>query len=933
MTSQEIRQQFFDFFASKEHKIVPSAPVVPYDDPTLLFTNAGMNQFKDVFLGKGTRDYNRAADTQKCIRVSGKHNDLEEVGRDTYHHTFFEMLGNWSFGDPASPARPTAKKATGYYKKEAIAWAWELLTTVWKLPKERLWATVYRTDDEAFELWQSETDINPKHILRFDEKDNFWEMGETGPCGPCSEIHINVSDDYDNPKWVNAGKPECIEIWNLVFIQYNRDAEGTLHELPAKHVDTGMGFERLCAVLQNKKSNYDTDIFLPIIDAIAKISGVEYNASLLEDERMVAMRVIADHVRTLTFAIADGAMPGNEGRGYVLRRILRRAARFGRKLNLNEPFIYQLVDILVKTMGDVFPEIKSNQANVERIIKAEEESFNTTLDRGLAEFNSTIVLYIANMLRNYTDISVNVDPSFNLIMIRKKQGVKGNKPFVYPGDVDISLDEWDERKTQMYLNETPVFGGLDAFFLYDTFGFPLDLTMLLAREKGFIVDENKFNELMNEQKERARKSTKDKMNSVEVSLDSLDDFDKVSDAPTVFAGYSDFSAEAKVVAVKHSDDNTLIVLDRSPFYAESGGQIDDHGYLLIGDNQFKIVGLKKINNQLVHFVENKKHIAVKNGDKVNAVIDDLRRWDIMRNHSATHLLHAALRKVLGEHVHQSGSYVGPDRLRFDFTHFEKVNEKQLTEIETIVNSKIRENLDLQHHKETLFEDAKKMGALMFFGDKYGDKVNIVQFGDFTLEFCGGTHVKNTSQIGLFKIVNESSIASGVRRIEAVTGAGVEKYLEMQEKKIEDANHKIENLLEEKKKLEKELAELKLQDKLGGIDDIIKSPADVNGIKIFKGKVDASNMDELKSMGDELREKMKSGVGMLISAIEDKVGIVVVVSDDLMKKIPAGKIVGEVAKIVGGGGGGRPHMATAGGKDIAKIDDALSQVDNIVSALL
>ncbi len=448
MTSQEIRQQFLDFFNSKDHKIVPSAPVVPYDDPTLLFANAGMNQFKDVFLGQGTRDYNRAADTQKCIRVSGKHNDLEEVGHDTYHHTFFEMLGNWSFGD--------------YYKEEAIDWAWELLTEVWKLPKERLWATVYETDDEALELWKSKTDINPAHILKFGDKDNFWEMGDTGPCGPCSEIHINVGDDFENPKYVNAGVAECIEIWNLVFIQYFKDSEGKLNELPAKHVDTGMGFERVCAVLQNKKSNYDTDVFQPLIQEIAKISKIPYE----KETDQIAMRVIADHVRTLTFAIADGAVPGNEGRSYVLRRILRRASRYGRNLNLKEPFMYKLVDVLVKTMSDVFPEIKDNQSNIEKIIKAEEESFNATLDRGLELF--------AEISKNVID----------------KKGT------VIPGE--------------------------DVFKLYDTFGFPVDLTNVMAAEKGLKIDEAKFNELMDKQKERARKSTKDKVAAVNL-LDSVSD--------------------------------------------------------------------------------------------------------------------------------------------------------------------------------------------------------------------------------------------------------------------------------------------------------------------------------------------------------------------------------------------------------------------------
>lgn len=867
MRSTEIREQFLDFFKSKDHRIVPSAPVVPHGDPTLLFTNAGMNQFKDVFLGTGSRDYKRAADTQKCIRVSGKHNDLEEVGHDTYHHTFFEMLGNWSFGD--------------YYKKEAIKWAWELLTEVWKLPKERLWATVYRTDDEALNLWKSETDIKHDHILKFDEKDNFWEMGETGPCGPCSEIHINLSDDYDNPKYVNAGDPKCIEIWNLVFIQYNRDENGKLHDLPSKHVDTGMGFERVCAVLQKKKSNYDTDVFTPIINAIEKLSGIKYDYKLAADDNSstgqtnVAMRVIADHIRTLTFAIADGATPGNEGRSYVLRRLLRRAARYARKLNLKEPFLYKLVSIVVENFSQVFPEIKSNQTQIEKIIKAEEESFNATLDRGIELFDQLV----------------------------KKLNAQNEK----------------------------VIAGDDVFKLYDTYGFPVDLTNVMAREQGFTIDEARFNELMNEQKERARKSTKEKQSAAIAAIDKLDDFNLSSTSPTIFNGYDELKTESEIVGLKNSGNQSFVVLDKTPFYVESGGQVDDTGSIFIGDTHLRVIDLAKINNQVVHILENDANIKLEVGMKVTAQVDENRRWDIMRNHSVTHFLHKALREILGTHVQQSGSYVGPDRLRFDFTHFEKVKENELDAIESLVNEKLRENIPLTHHRDTPFEEAKKMGALMFFGDKYGDKVNVVQFGDFTMEFCGGTHVKNSSQIGLFKIVSESSIASGVRRIEAVTGAGVEKYIKEQEDRIQKLEVRINELQDEKKKLEKELAELKLKEKLGGIDAIVSSPNEVNGIKIFKGRVSASNMDELKSMGDELREKMKSGVGVLISEIEDKAGIVAVVSDDLIKekKILAGNIVKQVAQIVGGSGGGRPHLATAGGKDVSKIDEALDFVERIL----
>ena len=945
MTSREIRDQFFEFFREKKHRIIPSAPVVPYDDPTLLFTNAGMNQFKDVFLGKGHRDYNRAANTQKCIRVSGKHNDLEEVGRDTYHHTFFEMLGNWSLGDPAKPE-------AGYYKEEAITWAWELLTEVWKLPKERLWATVYRTDDESFNIWKEKTDIDSKHILRFDEKDNFWEMGETGPCGPSSEIHINVGNDYDNPKWVNAGVEECIEIWNLVFIQYNRDENGTLHDLPAKHVDTGMGFERIVAVLQNKSSNYDTDIFSPLINRISELAGL----SEKNDKERVAVQVIADHIRTLTFAIADGATPGNEGRGYVLRRILRRAARFGRNLNFNEPFLYKLVDILVETMSDVFPEIKTNQENVKKIIKAEEISFNKTLDRGLELFE-----VISNKAKEEA----------------KAKGIK------------------------------PIIKGDDVFKLYDTYGFPVDLTNVLAEEKGMTIDEERFNKLMEEQKERARSSTKNKIAEAGITVESLEGFEGDTTVNAEFTGYTELSTQAKIIAIKENNETTLLVFDKTPFYVESGGQIADLGTLQIGDQIFDVIDVTKIENKIVHVVNNPERYEFELGSIVKLSIDESRRADIMGNHSATHLMNAALRKTLGEHVQQSGSYVGPDRLRFDFTHYQKLTEEELQKIEDMVNEKISEHIKRIRHADIPFDEAKKMGALMFFGDKYGDKVSVIQFGDFSMEFCGGTHVENTSEIKYFKIISESSIASGVRRIEAVTGRGVAKYIEELEGKVSELTSKVREtaediknindhiadlnseeksdgnnslqtdiplqaeettgikdalngdkdvdvqsvknviieleknvsilssklteLNEKKRKLEKTLSELELKSKLGGIDSIVNSPVDINGIALFKGKVDASNMDELKSMGDELRNKMKSGIGLLISAFDEKVGIVCVVSDDLIKekKIMAGKIVGSVAKIVGGGGGGRPHLATAGGRDVSKIDEALNEAEKII----
>jgi len=863
MTSKEIRAQFFDFFKNKKHKIVESSPVVPFDDPTLLFTNAGMNQFKDIFLGTGTREYNRAANTQKCIRVSGKHNDLEEVGHDTYHHTFFEMLGNWSFGD--------------YYKAEAIEWAWELLTEVWKLPKERLWATVYNDDDEAFELWKAKTDINPDHILRFGEKDNFWEMGDVGPCGPCSEIHINISDDYNNPKCVNAGSADCIEIWNLVFIQFNKDENGNLTELPAKHVDTGMGFERVCTLLQDVKSNYETDVFSPLIEEVAKLSGVKNDS----EENKIPMRVIADHIRALTFAIADGAVPSNEGRGYVLRRILRRAARYGRKLDLQEPFLYKLTDILVDIMGDVFPEIVEKKDYIKKIIKAEEESFNATLDRGIEIFEEVIKI------------------------------LEKRKEKIIPGE--------------------------DVFKLYDTYGFPLDLTNVMAHEKRFTIDEDGFNKLMTGQKRKGREASKSVFSSLGIGLTELGDFKFEGTPKTIFTGYNydQLKLESKILFPKDQGDYLGLVFDRTPFYVEAGGQISDNGRLVSKDIVIPIINVSKLFDITIHLVEKTSEFNPQIGDLVSLEVDETRRWDIMRNHSATHFLHAALRRIIGTHVQQAGSYVGPDHLRFDFTHFTKVTSEELRDIESLVNEEIRKNHKRIRKPDVPIEEAKKMGALMFFGDKYGDKVNVVQFGNFTLEFCGGTHVKNSSEIGLFKITSESSIASGVRRIEAVTGAGVELYIDNQLNILRKNKEKIVLLQEDKKRFEKEAAELRLKDKLGQLDHILALASEVSNIKIYKGKVAADNMDELKSFGDEMRNKIQSGIGVLVAQVDNKVGIVAVVSDDLIKtkKLSAGKIVGELAKLVGGGGGGRPHLATAGGKDVSQMSAAIGKVEEVVGSFL
>jgi alanyl-tRNA synthetase len=918
MTSSEIRNQFLNFFKSKEHKIVASAPVVPFDDPTLLFTNAGMNQFKDVFLGTGKRDYKRAVDTQKCIRVSGKHNDLEEVGHDTYHHTFFEMLGNWSFGD--------------YYKAEAIEWAWELLTKVWELPKERLWASVYKDDNEAFELWKSKTDINPKHILKFGEKDNFWEMGETGPCGPCSEIHINIGDDFENPEYVNAGTPECIEIWNLVFIQYNRDEKGTLHDLPSKHVDTGMGFERICAVLQKKKSNYDTDIFHPIINEIVKLSKIKVEKNLSEEalekseEIKIPVRVIADHIRALTFAIADGAVPGNEGRGYVLRRILRRAARYGRKINLNEPFLYQLVDVLVQTMGNVFPEIKEKKEYIKKVIKGEEESFNATLDRGIEEFNVSASASLARTINDSADYNAHANYNFNKKdweIIIEKNGITVVKQ---------DLNKIDEKFINKYVAGSVTIPNEDVFKLHDTYGFPIDLTNILAIEKGLAIDEEGFNKLMDKQKNQSRNATK--LNIANQVYNEL--LPESLKTKTKFIGYNYYNRLNTIANITGRWDN-YIIFNKTPFYPESGGQVGDTGYVEDERLKLKITNTFKIDSTIIHEVEKKEtdygNLDLPRYKNIKIQVDKDRRWDIMRNHSATHFLHAALRKILGLHIRQAGSFVGQQYLRFDFTHNSKLKQEELTDIEALVNEEILKDHKRIRKTDVPIEEAKKMGALMFFEEKYGDKVTVIKFGKFTKELCGGTHVTSSAQIGLFKIINESSVASGVRRIEAVTGAGVEKYIQSQLDHMKQFSQRIDELLDTKKKLEKEISDFKLKEKLGQLDHILSLHSAEMGIKIYKGKVLADNMDELKSFGDELRNKMGSGVGVLISEVEDKVGIVAVVSDDLIKekKLSAGKIVGELAKLVGGGGGGRPHLATAGGKDVSGIPAAISKVEKIVGA--
>jgi alanyl-tRNA synthetase len=918
--SAEIRQDFLDFFASKGHKVVPSASVVPQGDPTLLFVNAGMNQFKDIFLGTAKAGEKRIVDTQKCIRVSGKHNDLEEVGHDGYHHTFFEMLGNWSFGD--------------YYKKEAISWAWELLTKVWKLDKNRLWVTVFETDYEAMSLWKTETDIDHSHILKFGAKDNFWEMGDTGPCGPCSEIHYDFTPNGCKPEDVNAGNPDVMEIWNLVFIQYNRDSTGQLDELPDKHIDTGMGFERMVRVHQNKTSNYLTDVFLPVINEIISITGKEYSGRY-----EAPMNVIADHVRTLTFAIGDGAIPSNEGRGYVLRRVLRRAARYGRNLDMHKPFIYKLVDTLVNTMGHVFPEIVEHKERIKDILKGEEESFNKTLDKGIDLFNDEI----------------------------EKMKKFGSKTF--SGEV--------------------------AFKLHDTYGFPVDLTELMAREIGYDVDVPKFEELMKNQKEKARI---DRSGKIDKSIEDViqnppgDKFDAII-KDCVYDPYNiegdKIETEIKFVRelITPIEGNLakieILCLKHNPLYTESGGQVSDIGKIILPDNDNVVLNVyKSEKNYVIVYPHNN---TIKPNTKAFVEVDFPRRQSIQRNHSATHIVHESLRRVLGSHIKQMGSYLDDKLLRFDFPHFHKLSAEEIKKIENMVNSKIGENIDVVTEELPIDEaKARYPNLRMFFGDKYGDIVRVVVIDkDFSVELCGGTHVKNTSDIGLFKIIKEESISSGTRRIIAITGEGIIEYVNERSDEIEKlaselpeniaANFKLgmDNLrkefkgvdfrdtdslkkimeshestinslheirakyLEEKKQQDKEAAKQKVQDASGSIDELIAKAQDVSGFKLISSKFDVDTMDELKEIGDKVREKMGSGVALLYSVIDDKIALVAVVSDHLVKekKLSAGKIAGDVAKILGGGGGGKPHLATAGGKDISKIDEAVSSLPEIIKKYL
>ena len=854
MHSKDIRQSFLKFFKTKGHEFIRSSSVVPIDDPTLLFTNAGMNQFKPIFLDEIKANDSRAVNSQKCIRVSGKHNDLEEVGVDTFHHTFFEMLGNWSFGD--------------YYKKEAIEWAWQLLTEDWMLDKNRLWATVYAEDEEAFRLWTEVTDIDPSRVVKCGKKDNFWEMGETGPCGPCSEIHYFIGENIEDqqPSGVNVSD-QYWELWNLVFIQNNRLADGSLEELPAKHVDTGAGLERIAAVLQNKNSNYDTDLFFPIIEALENIAGSSYAME------PIPHRVIADHIRMLCFSIADGALPSNEGRGYVLRRILRRAARFGRKLGLEEPFLFRLVDDVSTIMGEMYPEVIDKKIHIQKVIQSEEESFNHTLDRGLDHFEKII----------------------------------------------SNLDE----KNQIT--------GADAFKLYDTFGFPIDLTKLLSRERKMTVDEDGFNNLMAEQRSKAKNTKKfnkdpEKFDWTHVSKG--DDSEFVGYVSTHFSG-------ARIRRYAKNDGYWLLVLDKTPFYAESGGQVGDQGTIKLGSIELSVLDVQKNNNTHIHFCNGE--LEEFHGE-VECNVDVVRRQSVMKNHTATHLMHKALKDILGTHVNQAGSLVHPDYLRFDLTHFEKISNDEIKSVENMVNEKILMNFVVDSTVET-YDDAKNSGAEALFGEKYGNEVRVITVGDYSKELCGGTHVKRTGDIGSFKITDESSLSSGVRRLIAVTG---HSSLAQMQRNATVINHiqsvlnipademvnRIKTLLKEKKDLEKKL---KVRNKSTNVD--LDLTDEINQIGKYQSVVirkDVATLDELKSIGDYIQKKLSSGIVVIFSKGEEKPMAVVSISKDLNEKgIFAGPIAKAIGSYMGGGGGGKPHMATAGGKNNESINSSIELTKKLI----
>ena len=870
MESNKIRQAFLDFFESKGHAIVPSAPMVVKNDPTLMFTNAGMNQFKDIFLGNAPRKYPRAADTQKCLRVSGKHNDLEEVGHDTYHHTMFEMLGNWSYGD--------------YFKKEAIAWAWELLTEVYKLDKSRMYATVFEGseedgvpfDQEAYDYWKQY--LPEDHIIRGNKHDNFWEMGETGPCGPCSEIHYDLRDEEEvkripGREMVNQSSPLVIEIWNLVFMQFNRKANGSLEPLAAKNIDTGMGFERLCMILQGKKSNYDTDVFQPTIGRIAQLSGKKYG----EDEKCdVAMRVIADHLRAISFSIADGQLPSNVKAGYVIRRILRRAVRYGYTyLGFNEPFICRLVAGLVEQMGGQFPELKSQQTLIERVIEEEEAAFLRTLATGINLLDRVIA---------ETKLS---------------------------GEKRIS--------------------GKNAFVLYDTFGFPIDLTELIAREQGMEIDLEGFEKELQAQKERSR-------NAAQVDTDDWVELFPLKQSE--FVGYDMLVAPVKIARYRKVSSKSKVtyqmVFDQTPFYGNSGGQVGDIGYIESANEKINIIATEKENGLIIHVAQ---ELPENCEAQFTAVVDAEKRQAAANNHTATHLMHEALRKVLGEHVEQKGSLVTPEYLRFDFSHFQKVTPEELREVERLVNKSVRLNHPLEENREATKEEAEAAGAMMLFGEKYGDKVRMVRFGS-SVELCGGTHTSATGTIGIFKIVSESAISAGVRRIEAVTAEGAEKLLYTAEDMVKNITEYLRNpqvlpalkkLVESNDSLQKEVEALRKEQVATMADKLLKSTPEQDGMVLMAHQVDRLP-EFVKELSYILRQRCDKLVLVLGSISAGKPMLTVALGDKIVERgLNAGQIVREAAKLMQGGGGGQAFMATAGGKDVDGLQAAIDKAVEIVKS--
>lgn len=876
MTSAQVRESFIKFFESKGHLFVRSSPVVPHDDPTLMFTNAGMNQFKAIFLGDNPKGWKRVCNSQKCIRVSGKHNDLDVVGRDNYHHTFFEMLGNWSFGD--------------YYKREAISWAWELLTEVWKLPKERLFATVFQDDDEAWQIWKEVSGLPDDRIMRFDAHSNFWEMGDTGPCGPCSEIHYDRGDlatqaaTFKDPiLGVNGENDRYIEIWNNVFMQYERLSDGSLVPLKAKNVDTGMGFERICSILQGKTSNYDTDVFSPIIRKVAELSGVPYSAG----KEGTPHRVIADHLRAISFAIADGALPSNEGRGYVLRRILRRASRFARLLGQTSPFICKLVQVLADTMGDAFPEIRERKDFVASVIQSEEESFIRTLDAGLERF-----------------AAISAD-------LKKGESIPGDK----------------------------------VFLLYDTYGFPPDLTGILAEEKGLLIDEKGYEKCMEEQKARARANMKKGIDTM-----GSEGWTEYAVGSTKFVGYDVNAAKVKVLRYREDKGILSIVLDTTPFYAEMGGQVGDKGTLSAEGIEISIFDTVRVNDTTVHRGKVTKGVADRDSmaSEFFATVDDARRADIRKNHSATHLIQAALRQVLGSHVQQQGSFVSNELLRFDFSHFNAMTEDEIQQVEDLVNAKVMECLPVSTDVMNV-DEAKASGAMALFGEKYGDTVRVVKMGnsgeEFSRELCGGLHVQNTGNIGMVKIISESSVSSGVRRIEAVTGRGALILLRAgtriltalrEQLRCKDAEvlDRIQQAFAKTQSLEKSLQSVQLELATLAAGDLLQGAVNVLGVKLYVREMSIPD-DRFKNLLDGVQSRLDSdSVAVIANKGTGNGNIAVIVGKNVvLKGVKAGDMVRDLAKVCNGKGGGRPDRAQAGTREPEKIAAAIADANNWIRAKL